>query len=169
MRNRPLSNRSTRLAELSPGPPCRAVSPAHSRKLAGSTAPEVPSTVGPPGCPESGYPSPAGTPTTLWQPSAFVSSPKDNPDEAVFSVARPSRRRKNNRPPTSSPSFGSQRVCTSSALLTSSPDGATVRSHKERSRINRSSRSSLSFRLWVCRPVTRTHVRLLGSCYKTSR
>ena len=37
------------------------------------------------------------------------------------------------------------------------------------SHISRSSRLSLSLRLWVYHPMTRAHVRLLGPCFKTGR
>ena len=61
----------------------------------------------------------------------------------------------------SSPSFGSQHICSYSdpPLGGELVDGAPYGSHLH----------SLSFRSWVCHPKTRTHVRLLGPCFKTGR
>ena len=60
----------------------------------------------------------------------------------------------------SSPSFGSQHICSCAAKCnsTSSAWSAQKVLHK-----------STSLRIWVCHPYTRTHVRLLGPCFKTGR
>ena len=61
----------------------------------------------------------------------------------------------------SSPSFGSQQICSYSNLSNKYPDRSMVPllSHLH----------SLSFRIWVCHPNTRIYVRLLGPCFKTGR
>src|SRR6478672_8594645 len=61
----------------------------------------------------------------------------------------------------SSPSFGSQRVCSHSNLSQKLMVGRWCR--------HRPSHQSVSFRLWVFHPPTRIHVRLLGPCFKTGR
>ena len=59
----------------------------------------------------------------------------------------------------SSPSFGSQHICSYSDLSKKSRpvDGANIPP------------VSLSLRIRVCHPNTRIHVRLLGPCFKTGR
>ena len=69
----------------------------------------------------------------------------------------------------SSPSFGSQRVCSCSAS-----SGVEIETGRWCARCRDPtwadrSQPSLSLRPWVCHPVTRTHVRLLGPCFKTGR
>jgi hypothetical protein len=63
----------------------------------------------------------------------------------------------------SSPSFGSQHACSTAdpTSKTRDPGVGALR--------GQSSRLSLSFRVWVCHPNTRRHVRLLGPCFKTGR
>ena len=59
----------------------------------------------------------------------------------------------------SSPSFGSQQICSySNPPEGESVDGAPEGSHR-----------LLSFRIRVCHPTTRICVRLLGPCYETGR
>jgi hypothetical protein len=61
----------------------------------------------------------------------------------------------------SSPSFGSQRVCSYSNLSQKLMVGRWCR--------HRPSHQSGYLRLWVFHPPTRIHVRLLGPCFKTGR
>ena len=66
----------------------------------------------------------------------------------------------------SSPSFGSHHVCSNAVRSEERPvDGAAVDPRKGEA----ASHLSLSFRMWVLRPNTRIHVRLLGPCYKTGQ
>ena len=60
----------------------------------------------------------------------------------------------------SSPSFGSQHICSCAAKCNNTSSAWTAQKvvHK-----------SISLRIWVCHPYTRTHVRLLGPCFKTGR
>ena len=60
----------------------------------------------------------------------------------------------------SSPSFGSQHICSCAAKCSSTGSAWSAQKvlHK-----------STSLRIWVCHPYTRTHVRLLGPCFKTGR
>ena len=60
----------------------------------------------------------------------------------------------------SSPSFGSQHICSCAAWCNSTRSAWSAQKvlHK-----------STSLRIWVCHPYTRTHVRLLGPCFKTGR
>ena len=60
----------------------------------------------------------------------------------------------------SSPSFGSQQICSYSNLSVKTSRSVDVASKDSHLR-------SLSFRVWVCHPNTRIYVRLLGPCFKT--
>ena len=60
----------------------------------------------------------------------------------------------------SSPSFGSQHICSSVALCRSAGSGWNA---------PYGSSKSISLCFWVYNPKTRTHVRLLGPCFKTGR
>jgi hypothetical protein len=61
----------------------------------------------------------------------------------------------------SSPSFGSQQVCSHSNLLQKRMVGRWCSP--------KASHQSGYLRLWVFHPPTRIHVRLLGPCFKTGR
>ena len=66
----------------------------------------------------------------------------------------------------SSPSFGSQQICSHSNLSSENHDRSMVR---QRLPPQRASTPLLSFRPRVYRPRTRICVRLLGPCFKTGR
>ena len=61
----------------------------------------------------------------------------------------------------SSPSFGSQQICSYSDLSKNIQTGRCCSL--------RIAPASLSLRIWVCHPNTRIYVRLLGPCFKTGR
>mmetsp|Transcript_35355 Transcript_35355/g.83845 ORF Transcript_35355/g.83845 Transcript_35355/m.83845 type:complete len:246 (-) Transcript_35355:482-1219(-) len=63
----------------------------------------------------------------------------------------------------SSPSFGSQQVCSSSNLSQQIMVGPWCRPRQRPSHKT----FLVSFRRWACHPPTRIHVRLLGPCFKT--
>ena len=67
----------------------------------------------------------------------------------------------------SSPSFGSQQICSHSNLSSENHDRSMVRLAPPTS----DAQSTLYFHCAprVCRPSTRTYVRLLGPCFKTGR
>jgi len=68
----------------------------------------------------------------------------------------------------SSPSFGSQHLRSLSTQRTNRIDGTILRLDRSPgSYLILRKQSLLLFRLWVYHPITRAHVRLLGSCYKT--
>lgn len=71
----------------------------------------------------------------------------------------------------SSPSFGYQRIRSTSAPLQAVETGLCCSAYPAGQRIAYQplTRPSLSLRLWVFHPMTRAYARLLGPCFKTGR
>jgi len=71
----------------------------------------------------------------------------------------------------SSPSFGYQRIRSTSALLQAVKTGLCCSAYAVAQRIAYQfiAEPLLSLRLWVYHPMTRAYARLLGPCFKTGR